>query len=300
MDSVMAFANGMFEKLRNFLYNTYIVNGLDILQGIGMALAMLMVVWIIEIAVVGWQKSGMRRVLTNPSASTINDIIFFFIHVSGAILILSWAFSLGIPVIIRNAVREVVDLNLGADMGPLPHLLLYLLMVDFCNYWQHRLVHRFPTLWHIHAFHHSATEFNTMTVFREHPLDKALNTLITIVPAVILGIPVGDYPLFITIYGIVGYFKHSQLPWRMGWFGKYVMQSPVDHWIHHSTEREHYDTNFANVFAFWDHLFGTYYKGDKLNPEIGLPEEPYNQKHYLADFMRPQIRFMKALIGRPV
>jgi sterol desaturase/sphingolipid hydroxylase (fatty acid hydroxylase superfamily) len=291
------FFSRLIQKLTNFIHNTYFINGVDTLQNIGIALGLLLFVWVLEVSVTGWRKSGIRRVLGNRSASTVNDIIFFLIHVSGAAIILSWIFSLGIPVVIRNALREVVNLNLGTHVDPLLHLMLYLLMVDFCNYWQHRLMHRSPSLWHIHSFHHSATEFNTITVFREHPLDKAINTLATILPAVVLGIPVADYPIFITIYGIVGFIKHSQVPWRLGWFGKYVIQSPVDHWIHHSTQREHHDKNFANVFAFWDHLFGTYYNGNATNDEIGLPGDSYNKKNYISDFLSPQFRFMKALTG---
>lgn len=298
MQYLNEFIGRLYSKFQIYIYDTYVVNIDELLKNIGIALLVLSLIWGIEIYLVGWQKSGMRRIILDRSASTVNDIIFFFIHISGAIILLSWILTLGVPVIFRAGVREFVDLKLGAMMGGVTHLLLYLIVLDFFNYWQHRLLHRIPALWHIHSFHHSATEFNTITVFREHPLDKGFNTIMSIIPAVIVGVPAEDYPLFMIVYGIIGYLKHNQIPWRMGFFGKYIIQSPLDHWIHHSTDKEHYDKNFANVFAIWDHIFGTYYGSDKINSEIGLPGDDYNNNDPVGDFFRPQIRFIKALFGR--
>lgn len=282
-------------KLLHFLHTTYVDNFDALLQSMAISLGMVLFVWIIEIYYTGWEKSGMRRVLFEPSRSTINDIVFYFIHISGAVLILSWVASLGIPVIMRGIIRDALDLDLGLQLFPVVHLLLYLFLLDLFIYWQHRLMHRYPVLWQIHAFHHSADEFNTITVFREHPLDKAVSSIMSIIPAILLGIPVEQYPIFITIYGMIGYLKHSQIPWRLGWFGKYVCQSPVDHWIHHSNEPRHYDTNFANVFAIWDHVFGTYYKGDDVNTSIGLKDAPYNKRGWIHDIIKVQILFMTSL-----
>lgn len=296
LERVLSLVDKITAKFQDYIHTTYVEALPELLQSIGISLCMVLVVWLVELYYVGWQKSGMRRVLVHPSRSTINDIFYYILYVTGAVIVLAWIMSFGLPVMIRLAVRDFIDLNLGQYLGGFLHLLAYLVMLDFFMYWQHRLMHRIPVLWHIHAFHHSASEFNTITVFRERPLDKALAAVTSLIPAILLGVPVAQYPLFITVYGIIGYLKHSQIPWRMGWFGKYVVHSPIDHWIHHSVEFEHYDQNFANSFAIWDHLFGTYYKGDKINTAIGLPDEPYNQRFFLYDIMTPQIRVMRDLI----
>ena len=146
-------------------------------------------------------------------------------------------------------------------------------MLDFMAYWQHRLLHTVPFLWNIHKFHHSAESFATITVLREHPLDGAVRSIFLAFPIALLGYPVIDYPILVTLIGMVGYFKHSQLLSRWGWFGTYVIQSPLDHWIHHSDNPKHFNSNYSNNFAIWDHLFGTYYKGTDVNTSIGLTNE---------------------------
>ena len=34
--------------------------------------------------------------------------------------------------------------------------------------------------------------------------------------------------------------------------------SPSLHWLHHSDNSNHYDSNFGMNFCFWDKMFGTY------------------------------------------
>jgi sterol desaturase/sphingolipid hydroxylase (fatty acid hydroxylase superfamily) len=262
-----------------------------------LAMVMLLAVLLVELYYVGWQKSGLRRLTCRPSRSAVIDIVMYFLYISGAISLLAFASSLGIPQFIKATAYRAMGLELGFHLHPLVHLAVYLVTLDLFNYWKHRIFHRYPTLWHIHSFHHAATEFTTMTVLREHPLDKALQSFSTLIPAILLGVPTAEYPFFITVYGIFGYIKHSQIPWRWGWFGKYVIQSPVDHWIHHSNQPEHYDKNFSAVFAIWDHLFGTYYSGDKINSRIGLDDAPFNQG-VARDMVTAQALFMRSIFVR--
>ena len=90
--------------------------------------------------------------------------------------------SVGIPNSISTVLRSYISFELGFKMNIYTHLILFLILVDFMNYWQHRFMHRFAPFWEIHKLHHSAEEFNIITVFREHPLDKAINALFMILP----------------------------------------------------------------------------------------------------------------------
>jgi sterol desaturase/sphingolipid hydroxylase (fatty acid hydroxylase superfamily) len=266
-----------------------------LIESFCLSLLMLVIVFMIELCYTGWKESSLRKLVWKPSRSAITDIVMYFIYISGAISVLAILTSMGIPQFIKATAYHTVGLQLGLEMHSLGHLFLYLVILDFFNYWQHRLLHRYPTFWHIHAFHHSATEFSVMTVFREHPLNKALHSFASLIPAVLLGVPTAEYPIYITAYGIVGYLKHSRIPWRLGWFGKYIIQSPVDHWIHHSNQPEHYDRNFANVFSIWDHLFGTYYDGSEINARIGLDNAPYNKYGVIQDMVTSQALFIKSI-----
>src|SRR4029077_3347634 len=52
---------------------------------------------------------------------------------------------------------------------------LMLLTVDCARYWLHRACHRFPSLWRLHAVHHSPEILYSLNSGRFHPLEKALH-----------------------------------------------------------------------------------------------------------------------------
>lgn len=284
----------IINKLWNFAYNTFVVNWQDLTLSFGASLVAVSLVLAIEIYYVGYRNSGLKRIISSRSRSTVIDIVYFILYTTGLVTFFAVLLSAGIPFFLASIVKETLHFDIGQGIPSWLHLIAYLVCADFMAYWQHRLMHRIPALWKIHEFHHSAEEFNAITVFREHPLDRALNVIAMTVPAVLLGIPIVDFPLFLTIYGLIGYVKHSQIPWH-GWVGKWIIQSPRDHLIHHSKIIEHHDTNFANNFAIWDHLFGTYYKGSNLEPVLGLDDNPFNRRGAIVDTLQAQFRFLCAL-----
>ena len=50
----------------------------------------------------------------------------------------------------------------------------------------------------------------------------------------------------------------------------YVLISPNMHKFHHHFERPWTDTNYGNIFSFWDRLFGTFVYDDPLKITYGL------------------------------
>ena len=65
--------------------------------------------------------------------------------------------------------------------------------------------------------------------------------------------------------------------------------SPRFHRLHHSKVMEDRDVNYGNIFAFWDHLFGTIaprYSADPANADdcpLGL-DEPESEARYNQPF----------------
>lgn len=284
----------LLNKFINFVYQTYWANADMLLLSFVISCSMAILVMFIELYYVGFKESSIKRVLMDRSKSAVVDLIYFILHASLLISLFAVLFSFGIPQTVSTIVKSYVSFDLGFELNIYAHLIIFLLLVDFMNYWQHRLMHKIPSLWEIHKFHHSAEEFNVLTVFREHPLDKALNSIFMIIPGVILGNPVGEFALFITIYGIIGYFQHSNIPWH-GLLGKYIIQSPRDHWIHHSRLKEHHDKNFGATFAFWDHIFGTYYHGRNRNPKLGLDGNNYNEINPFNTIIEVPKNFIKEI-----
>jgi sterol desaturase/sphingolipid hydroxylase (fatty acid hydroxylase superfamily) len=280
------------------VYTYYILDYQLIVDGVVSAMLLAAGVLLIELVFVGWRQSGIRNIFFKPCKSTVTDIIYFFLYASGFILLGAALLSLGVPFFLKKYILSLGIMNIGSQLPHWAHMACYLVLLDFFSYWQHRLMHGNRAFWEIHKFHHSATLFNTITVFREHPLDKAIGTIISVIPAFILGVPVHDYIVFLTLYGSIGYFQHSNLNVDFGWFGKYVIQSPQDHRIHHSSKKEHFDRNFATVFPVWDHLFGTYYRGQDREVVLGLPNNKYNVQGTIADTVNTQIYFIKNIYNR--
>lgn len=250
----------------------------------------------IDVAYMGYKGSTIERIISSRSPALMSDFVMFVLNHFSVLTILAVVITFDVPFLISEKIKGTLALNFGQSWGPTVHFILFFLVLDFFNYWQHRLLHEIPGLWEIHKFHHSAPHMNFVTVFREHPLDTALNAITASFAAVITGLPVESYPKFIMLAVAYGLVKHSRFPMRWGWFGKYVLQSPVDHWIHHSPEKEHWDKNYANNLAIWDHVFGTYYKGEKVNDKIGLPGDYLAHNGLLYNLGLCYFQFLKNII----
>lgn len=161
-----------------------------------------------------------------------------------------------------------------------------LLLMDVSTYWTHRLFHTVPGLWRYHALHHSPHQVTWSTTGRVHPLNEMANYLSTVVPWALIGFPVNvvlPVAPFIIFFAL---FAHSGLNTAYGPFAK-ILVSPRFHSWHHTHSHEGGNKNFANVFAFWDRLFGTYYlPADRLPTEFGLDVDDVPQG-YLGQLLYP-------------
>ncbi len=66
---------------------------------------------------------------------------------------------------------QLEDLFPSLETRPLLSFLIYLLILDFTEYWRHRLSHRFRWWWALHAIHHSQRQMTLWTDSRNHLLD---------------------------------------------------------------------------------------------------------------------------------
>jgi sterol desaturase/sphingolipid hydroxylase (fatty acid hydroxylase superfamily) len=123
--------------------------------------------------------------------------------------------------------------------------------MDGCNWLAHWSNHRFPSLWRLHALHHSQEEMSILTSFRTHPLVHT-SFLLTVVPAVALLANAVVPTTAIVIYLCLATFPHANVRWRFGPLGR-VLVSPAYHRIHHAADGRN-DVNLATVLTLWDVL----------------------------------------------
>lgn len=191
---------------------------------------------------------------------------------SNASLIFGAILSFGVFYLISQLLKNYCSIKiLDYSNYPYASFFIYIFVLDFFNYWAHRFMHESKLLWTIHGFHQSATEMTMLTALRDHPLERVILHFFKAIPAAILGMPIEDYFFIAMFLQMIGFIKHSNINSNFGIVGDYLIQSPMAHKIHHSSEPAEYGSNYASIFQFWDVLFGTAKNSNcNLNIEIGL------------------------------
>ena len=139
----------------------------------------------------------------------------------------------------------------------------------FFFYWWHRARHASDELWRVfHQIHHSASRIETLTSFYKHPLEIAVNSILsTAVIFALLGASV-EASVWYSFFAALGeFYYHSNLRTPV-WTG-YFIQRPEQHSIHHQLGV--HDFNYGDI-TWWDRLFGTFREADKFAPECGYAD----------------------------
>ena len=142
-------------------------------------------------------------------------------------------------------------------------MIIAILMNDFQGFLAHYINHKIPLLWKFHEFHHSATEMTILSRYRISHFELFANIL-TLPIRAFSGFAIASFlsqadfiPLLIMIsYNALSFFiasiGHSSYRWIFPRFLSWAIFSPSLHWLHHSTNPDHFDKNFGSVFVFWD------------------------------------------------
>ncbi|HJL19615.1 MAG TPA: sterol desaturase family protein [Sandaracinaceae bacterium LLY-WYZ-13_1] len=155
-------------------------------------------------------------------------------------------------------------------LGPWLGALLGYLVITFVYYWWHRARHALPGLWRwVHQVHHSPQRLEILTSFYKHPLEMALNGVLSsaaLYLVVGLGAEAALYAVLLT--GLAELFYH----WNVStprWLG-YLVQRPEMHQLHHA--RGAHAFNYADL-PLWDLLFGTFRNPTRFTGRCGFDRE---------------------------
>ncbi|WP_342114139.1 sterol desaturase family protein [Pseudoduganella sp. OTU4001] len=155
--------------------------------------------------------------------------------------------------------------NLAADMHPLASFAIYLVVLDFADYWLHRAQHHFNWWWGLHSLHHSQQNMNLWSDDRNHLLDDLLRDILMAVLALAIGVPPSQYILLVSLSRIVQSLQHANVRIHFGPIGERLLVSPRYHRMHHAIGVGHESKgqgtlggcNFAVLFPIWDIIFRT-------------------------------------------
>jgi len=181
--------------------------------------------------------------------------------------------------------------------NPLASFFAYLAILDFAEYWRHRLQHRFNWWWALHALHHSQRQLSLWADQRNHLLDNVLSDLWLVVVALFIGIPPGQFLGIVVLMRLIESLSHTNVRLSFGWLGDRLLVSPHYHRLHHGISIGHegqaQGCNFAPLFPLWDQLFGTANFSHEY-PATGIRDQ-LDGVDYGDSFIRQQILGMKRI-----
>ena len=160
-------------------------------------------------------------------------------------------------------------------------VLASVLVMDFCIWLQHVMLHAVPVLWRLHRVHHADLDFDVTTGTRFHTLEILLSMLIKVAVIVLLGPPVMAVVLFEVILNATSMFNHAnvRIPATLDRFLRPIVVTPDMHRVHHSIEDDETNSNFGFNLPWWDRLFGTY----RAQPRAGHEAMTIGIRTFRAD-----------------
>ena len=141
------------------------------------------------------------------------------------------------------------------------NVLLGVFLLDLIGaYLPHYIQHKVKFLWRIHLVHHSDHNVDTTTANRHHPLESIIRFAFTLLGVLILGTSIGVVFLYQSISLVLSQFNHAniKLPLNLDNVLSFIIVSPDMHKVLHHYVMAYADSNYGNIFSFWDRLFGTH------------------------------------------
>jgi sterol desaturase/sphingolipid hydroxylase (fatty acid hydroxylase superfamily) len=159
--------------------------------------------------------------------------------------------------------------------APLVALLLYVVILDFGEYWRHRFQHMFGWWYALHSVHHAQRQMTFWTDDRNHLLDDAIAAVWFGAVALLIGVPPVQFVLIVMLRQLAESLSHANVRLSFGAVGERVLVSPRFHRIHHGelSAGEH-GRNYAVLLPVWDWMFGTADFDRRSYPRTGDPGAP--------------------------
>lgn len=171
------------------------------------------------------------------------------------------------------------DGGLVSGMHVVVQVAVGLLVFELGTYAAHRAAHEVPWLWKLHAVHHAPTTMRALNNPRLHPAELLVRTVVTNLPALLLGVSPVAFAWLAAVRGVHLWFGHIDADLRYGPLSRVLNTASVHRWHHADSVEEGGMANYGGMFVLFDQLLGTF----RLPPEeaeptgmglIGVPKYP--------------------------
>jgi sterol desaturase/sphingolipid hydroxylase (fatty acid hydroxylase superfamily) len=136
---------------------------------------------------------------------------------------------------------------------------LVIFLIEFGQYWMHRLMHNNPVFWLTHAPHHHITQLNALKGAVGNPIELFLISLSVVS---LLDLPLAAVFCAGNLGAAISSFAHANVrsdPPR--WYA-FFFTTIRHHSLHHSVPYEDTRCNYANSLILIDRVFGTFRDGE--------------------------------------
>ena len=197
-----------------------------------------------------------KAVLTDVFYTLLNrvgvvPIITFLLFYEVQTIFTGWLVDAGF---IPPTLEELVPPLFG---HPFLTFWVYALILDFADYWRHRLSHSFRAWYALHALHHAQRQMSFWSDDRNHLLDDVITFLWFFTIGLAIGIPPLQFPLLILMLRFIESFSHANIALSFGPF-EWLIVSPRFHRLHHGLRAAGRNScNYGGVFPIWDIIFRT-------------------------------------------
>ena len=220
---------------------------------------------LLELIVISFKKKFTLRLLGDAFANFGTFALFFAL---GFVLI-GAAYVAGFYWVYLNFAITQLPINGWV-------ILACILLADLAYYWEHRFMHRCGIGWATHTVHHSSPYFNISVAYRFGPLDGVMPFFFH-VPLALLGFnPI----VIIFAEGFVQLYQtllHTEVVKKLPRPIEWIFNTPSHHRVHHGSNPEYIDKNYAGILIIWDRLFGTFAEEKaKVNYGITNPVNTVN------------------------
>ncbi|WP_103069295.1 sterol desaturase family protein [Aquimarina sediminis] len=157
--------------------------------------------------------------------------------------------------------------------------------LDFAGYWSHRFNHTVNVFWNRHIIHHSSEEYNLACALRQNVSAIVSIYFFLYIPLALLGIPAEIVAFVAPIHFFAQFWYHTRLINKMG-FLEHIIVTPSHHRVHHAINDEYLDKNYAEIFIFWDKLFGSFQEElPDIPPVYGVKKPVNTWNPFFINFM---------------
>jgi sterol desaturase/sphingolipid hydroxylase (fatty acid hydroxylase superfamily) len=194
-----------------------------------------------------YQHSRVRHALSNVALTLV-------------LILTNLSLSFSSAYLADFTVRNGAGLFTRLALEPWSKAILGVIALDLFAYFAHVLLHKSWLGWQFHRVHHSESAVDVTTTFRQHPGETIWRILWQLAAILLFGVPLWVVIVYLILSGLNAQMEHANIKMNshLDRFLRLAIVTPHMHKVHHSRDQEQTDSNYSNIFSFWDRLFGTY------------------------------------------